>query len=302
MSKKKSQGLGKGLGALIRPMDEETGAPLETMEGSGLKMVVLKEIRPNPHQPRTEFDQEALEELAESIREHGLIQPLIVNQVSTNDYHLIAGERRWRASQIAGLNAVPAVVKNDVTALEMLELAIIENVQREDLNALEEGLAYKQLIDEFGFTQAQVAKRMGKGRPTIANMIRLLDLPERVQEAVINDEVSTGHARALLRLDSDAERVAVMHDIIKFGLNVRQVEEIVRKRAEKLAPKKKPRQRLSPELEDVERQFGEKFATRVNIEKTREGGKIVIHYYDDEKLNYIYDQILAAQEELENNE
>lgn len=300
MAKKKSQGLGKGLGALIRPMDAETGIPLDTMEGSGLKMVALKEIRPNPHQPRTEFDQEALEELADSIREHGLIQPLIVNQVSRNDYHLIAGERRWRASQLAGLNTIPAVVKNDVTALEMLELAIIENVQREDLNALEEGLAYKQLIDEFGFTQAQVAKRMGKGRPTIANMIRLLDLPERVQEAVINDEISTGHARALLRLNNDKERVAVMHDIIKFGLNVRQIEEIVRKRAEKSAPKKKPRQRLSPELEDVERQFGEKFATRVNIEKTRDGGKIIIHYYDDEKLNYIYDQILAAQ--AENNE
>ncbi len=296
MAKKKSQGLGKGLGALIRPLDQQTGQPIEVMEGSGLRMVALKEIRPNPHQPRTEFDEEALEELADSIREHGLIQPLIVNQVSKNDYHLIAGERRWRASQKAGLTSVPAVVKNDVTALEMLELAIIENVQREDLNALEEGLAYKQLIDEFGFTQAQVAKRMGKGRPTIANMIRLLDLPERVQEAVINDEISTGHARALLRLDSTDERTAVMHDIIKFGLNVRQVEEIVRKRAEKTKPKKKPRALLSPELEDVERQFGERFATRVNIEKTRQGGKVIIHYYSDEQLNYIFDIVTQPKD------
>ena len=304
MAKKKQTGLGKGLGALIRPAEEvqatmgevSVDSNAEALAKSGLRMVKVKEIRPNPYQPRTRFEEEPLEELADSIREHGLIQPLIVSQVGPGDYTLIAGERRWQASQRAGLEQVPVVVKNDITALEMLELAIIENVQREDLNDLEEGLAYRQLMDEFNMTHAQVAKRVGKARTTITNTVRLLDLDPRVQEAVINHEISGGHARALHSLAPD-EQAAVLSSIIKNGHSVRQVEETVRKMKARTAPKRKKREPLPPELADLEKQFRTNFGTRVEIQPSKEGGKVVIYYYSDEELSNIYDTVFPAPEE-----
>ena len=300
MAKKKQTGLGKGLGALIRPAEQVKAtmgevsieSDAEALAKSGLRMVKVKEIRPNPYQPRTYFEEEPLEELADSIREHGLIQPLIVSQVGPQDYTLIAGERRWQASQRAGLEQVPVVVKNDITALEMLELALIENIQREDLNDLEEGLAYRQLMDEFNMTHAQVAKRVGKARTTVTNTVRLLDLDSRVQAAVVNNEISGGHARALHSLAPE-EQVAVMGGIVKNGHSVRQVEEIVRKIKLKSAPKKKKRRQLSPELADLEKQFRTRFGTLVKIEPSKEGGKVVIHYYSDEELSAIYDIIIG---------
>lgn len=300
MAKKRKSGLGKGLGALIRPPETikatmgevSINSNAQTLAESGLRMVQVKEIRPNPYQPRSHFEEEPLEELADSIREHGLIQPLIVSQVALNDYTLIAGERRWQACQRAGLTRVPVVVKNDITALEMLELALIENIQREDLNDLEEGLAYRQLMDEFNMTHAEVAKRVGKARTTVTNTVRLLDLDSRVQEAVVNHEITGGHARALHSLKPE-QQVAVLGSIIKNGHSVRQVEEIVRKMKLRAAPKKKARKPLPPELADLERQFRSQLNTRVTIEKGKEGGRVVIHYYSDEELSAIYDNIVG---------
>ncbi len=311
MSKKaKSRGLGKGLGALIRTPEElanegaaqaapESGevSVYEVPEGSGLRLLQVKLIRPNPHQPRTEFDPVALEELSSSIEEHGLIQPLIVSQEGAEDFILIAGERRWRASQLAGLEKVPVVVKQDVTALEMLELALIENIQREDLNAIEEGLAYKQLMDEFNMTQAEVAKRVGKGRPTVANTVRLLELDSRVQQAIVDGEVSGGHARALHSLPHE-QQVAIMNSIVKNNLNVRQVEEIVRKLRERAVPRKKVRAELPPAIADLQTQFRTRLGTRVEIERSKKGGKVVIHYYSDEELHGIYENIIGQSGEI----
>lgn len=306
MAKKaKERGLGKGLGALIRTPEEmasddvaaeaaqQVPVDYEVPAGSGYRLVPVKQVRPNPNQPRTEFEPGPLEELAASIKEHGLIQPLIVNLEGPNDYMLIAGERRWRASQLAGLEKVPVVVKNDVTALEMLELALIENIQREDLNPIEEGLAYRQLIDEFDMTQAEVAKRVGKGRPTVANTVRLLELDSRVQQAVVDNEVSGGHARALHALPHE-QQVAIMNSIVKNGLNVRQVEEIVRKLRERAVPRKKVRPELPPEIADLENQFRERLGTRVEVERSKNGGKVVIHYYSDEELHGIYEKITSG--------
>ena len=309
MTKKaKSRGLGKGLGALIRTpeelsadkVQEAQAAPTgeisvhEVPKGSGLRLLKVKWIRPNPHQPRSEFKQEALEELAASIAEHGLIQPLIVSQESAEDFILIAGERRWRASQLAGLEKIPVVVKQDVTALEMLELALIENIQREDLNDIEEGLAYKQLMVEFDMTQAEVAKRVGKGRSTVANTVGLLDLDPRLQQAVVDNELSGGHARALKSLPAE-QQVAIMNSIVKNGLNVRQVEEIVRKLKARAVPRKKVKSQLPPAIADIQTQFRSRLQTRVEIERGKNGGRVVIHYYSDEELHGIYEQIIGKE-------
>ena len=301
MAKKKPQGLGKGLGALIRT-PELQGEVTDSGGQSSLRMVPVKQIRPNPHQPRTEFNQDALQELSDSIREHGLIQPLIVTEAGPDDYTLIAGERRWRASQLAELESVPVVVKSDTTPLEMLELAIIENVQRADLNPLEEGLAYQQLVEQFDFTHAHVAKRMGKARSTITNTIRLLDLPERVQQAVVNGDITGGHARSLLSLQSLEQQMSVMKSIIQNNLSVRQTEGIVSKIQLGEVPKKKVKASLPPETADLEKQFRTKLGTRVNIEPGKHGGKVVIHYYSDEELQAVYKAITGKPEEQSSQE
>lgn len=219
----KRRGLGRGLGALIPHGDEDDRQEF----ASGLRAVAVEAIRPNPHQPRSVLEDDALDELAASIEEHGLIQPLIVNDEGDDTYTLIAGERRWRAAQRAGLSQVPVVVK-EASPQAMLEMALIENIQRADLNPLEEAAAYRQLIDDFGLTQAQVAQRVGKSRPAVANFVRLLDLPEDVQAAVVAGEVSGGHARALLGASTSEQQVALMRTITDKDLSVRQTEAIVR--------------------------------------------------------------------------
>jgi ParB family chromosome partitioning protein len=298
MSKAKTGGLGKGLGALIRMTEENRpeeaqagGADAATPAGSGLAWLGVGLIRPNPNQPRATFNPDALGELADSIREHGLIQPLIVTAEGPDDYILIAGERRWRAARLAGLDQVPVVVKSATTPLELLELALVENIQRADLNPIEEGSAYRQLIDEFGLTQEEVARRVGKGRSTVANMVRLLELAEPVQQAVTDGVLSGGHARALATLSPD-QQMAVLGVVLKRELNVRQTEEIVRKLKEQVVPPKKVRPQLSADLADLERQFRTRLGTRVQIEHGKQGGKIVIHYYSDEELDSIYNVII----------
>ena len=294
MSKGKAKrGLGRGLGALIPPSSPQTS----DLPNSGLRTVPILSIQPNPHQPRTIMDPEKLQELAASIKEHGLIQPLIVT-ASGDGYTLIAGERRWRASQLAGVTEVPVVVK-EATPQEMLELAIIENVQRADLNALEEALAYQELMDSFEMTQQKVADRVGKGRSTVANLLRLLNLPKNIQEAVINDRISGAHARALLPLPTPEMQSMVMRDIEKFNLNVRQVEERVKHLMATEKPKPKPKRQLPPELKDMQLRFQERLGTRVRISQDKdeeESGRVVIHYYSDEELQAIFDAILPKKE------
>lgn len=286
MSKKRT--LGRGLNALI------PGGNSEESQNAGARLLPVTSIQPNPHQPRSVMDSEKLTELAASIKEHGLIQPLIVTQ-QEGQYILIAGERRWRASQLAGLTEVPVIVK-EATPQAMLELAIIENIQRADLNPLEEALAYQQLIDEFGLIQEEVAKRVGKGRSTVANLIRLLNLPAPIQQAVTDGEISGAHGRALLPLPTPEAQLAAMNLIIKQDLNVRQTENLVKNLLAEQKPAPKPRPTLPPELNDLQRQFANTLGTRVNIERSGKGGRVVIHYYNDEDLQTIYEAIIRDEE------
>ncbi|MDX1615238.1 MAG: ParB/RepB/Spo0J family partition protein [Candidatus Promineifilaceae bacterium] len=224
----KRRGLGRGLGSLIPTSEEGSESQAAGAgEARGLRRVAVEQIQPNPRQPRVEMDPALLQELAESIQAHGLIQPLIVTAAEDGGYTLIAGERRWRAARLAGLKQVPVVLK-EASSQEMLELALVENVQRADLNALEEALAYQQLMDEFGLTQEEVAKRVGKGRSTVANVVRLLKLPEEVQQAVVDGHLSGAHARALLALPTANDQRAMMQIVIERDYSVRQVEALAK--------------------------------------------------------------------------
>lgn len=285
----KKRGLGRGLGALIPSTPEE----LPDAENS-LRQVALTDIVPNPHQPRTTFNPEKLQELANSIQEHGLIQPLIVTE-QEGQYILIAGERRWRALQLLDdLKEVPVVVK-EATPQAMLELAIIENIQRADLNPLEEAYAYRQLMDEFGLTQDEVADRVGKGRSTVANLVRLVNLPPNIQQAIIAGEISGAHARALLPLPTPESQTSAMNQIIKLGLSVRQTERLVKNLLATAKPKPKVKRQLPAELVDLQKQFETSLGTPVNIQKSGQGGKVVIHYFSDEELQTIYDIIVGEE-------
>lgn len=287
MTKRKSRGLGKGLGALIT---QPTSVP-----SSQLRTVPIAQISPNPHQPRTHFDQQDLEDLAASIKEHGLIQPLIVTEVTADQYHLIAGERRWRASQLANLEELPVVVK-EATPQEMLELAIIENVQRADLNPLEEALAYQQLRDSFGLTQAEIADRVGKARSTIANIMRLTDLPTEAQDALLRGLITQRHGRAILDAKvTDEERLLILKSVIDQELNVRRTLELIQKYETKTKPKPKQKPKLSPEYKAVETDFRNALGTKVELQKSGKRGKIVIHFESTEDLNDIYDRIVGSQ-------
>ncbi|MGB3717820.1 MAG: ParB/RepB/Spo0J family partition protein [Candidatus Promineifilaceae bacterium] len=281
----KRRGLGRGLSSLIPP-----GEP-ENQDQGGMLTVPVTSISPNPLQPRTEMNDESLSELSSSIREHGLIQPLIVRKDDQGGYTLIAGERRWRAAQMAGLKELPVVVK-EASSQEMLELALIENIQRADLNPIEEARAYQQLIDDFDLTQEDVASRVGKSRSTIANTLRLLNLPANIQAAVMAGKISGAHARALLPLETDESRTAIMNSIIKRELSVRQVEEIVKKINSAAKPTSKPPRSLSPEWSFLQTQFRQSLGTRVDIQKGQKGGKIVIHFYSDEDLQALYETIV----------
>ena len=290
MTKRKG-GLGKGLGALISQQ------PSHVPENQ-LRYVPLADISPNPHQPRTDFGsaeaQEKLAELAGSIREHGLIQPLIVTEVGDGRYHLIAGERRWRASQLAALDEVAVVVK-EATPQEMLELAIIENVQRADLNPIEEAVAYQQLSEGFGLTQEEVADRVGKARTTVTNLLRLLRLPTAVQTAVINRQISGRHARELLRLGQEDEQLAALKSIVNNHLNVQQTELLVGKLLTKEKPQPKPQPTLPAEYKAAENRLREKLGTKVELQKSGKRGKIIIHFENDEDLNDIYERIVGGE-------
>ena len=278
-------GLGRGLGALI------------PMGNRGITEIDVGAIRANPSQPRQRLDQESLRELADSIREHGIIQPLVVTEVTPEDasspvrYQLIAGERRWQAAQMAGLARVPVVIK-EATPQQMLELALVENVQRADLNALEEAAAYRQLMDDFGLTQEGVAKKVGKSRVAIANSLRLLGAPEAVQQALLDGQISEGHARALLGFSEPAYAPKALELILKKGLSVRETESLVRRWNEAEAPKARRVTTPSPETQDLEDKFRSALGTRVALHRSSRGGRLVVYFYSNEELEGLYRAIV----------
>ena len=281
---KKRSGLGRGLEALIPPDPDRSQSP-------GVLQVPVENITPNPRQPRTIMDNEALLELSASIKEHGMIQPLIVTG-SAPTFTLIAGERRWRAAKLAGFTEVPVIVK-ETTPQEMLELAIVENVQRADLNPLEEALAYRQLMVEFGLTQEEVSDRVGKGRSTVANFVRLLNLPPEAQQAVLDGYVTGAHAREILRLPTPEMQINATNRVVKLNLSRRQTTLLVDNLLADKKPVPKLRTTLPPELLALQEEFEHSLGTRVNIVQGDNGGRVVIHYYNDEDLHAIYENIVS---------
>jgi len=250
-------------------------------------------ITPNPLQPRTVVDPEALTELAASIRDHGLIQPLIVTQQGPDRYQLIAGERRWQAARMAGLAQVPVIVK-EATPQQALEIALVENIQRADLNPLEEAVAFRQLVDEFDLTQEQVAERVGKSRVSVTNTMRLLRLPAAVKQALLDGTVREGHARSLLALPTKEAQVAALKTVITKGLSVRQTEELVRRLMAEPDPPKQA-DPVSPEVQALEEDFRETLGTKVSLFRSPKGrGRLVIHFFSEEELQALYDVIVGG--------
>ena len=270
----KKTGLGKGMAALLSGADEEVKSYFACP---------IEEIRPNRSQPRKTFSDEKLEELAASIREKGIIQPLVVRR-KTDHYELIAGERRWRAAQKAGLREVPVVIQ-DVSDDTALEMALIENIQREDLNAVEEAEAYQALLDTFGLSQEELAQRVGKERSTVANSLRLLRLPAEIKRDVAEDRLSMGHARALLALDSPEQMKKGRDKILKRELTVRQAEGFIKKL--KTGKTQKPVKHPEPHLADIVEQLKRHFKARVALRQAGRGGKLEIAYTSMEDLTRI---------------
>lgn len=274
--------LGRGLGALI-PQKEREAPP-----ANGLMEISLDQISPNPYQPRKTFNEATIEDLARSVAEHGIVQPLVVTRHGDR-FRLIAGERRYRAARKAGLTVVPVVVKELAQESDALQVALIENVQREDLNPMEEAVAYEQLHHEFGLTQEEIAKRVGKERSTVANFMRLLKLPEKVKKLLASGQVSMGHARALLALDGPRKQEALADRIVKRNLNVRQTE-ILASGGPATATKKEP----SPKdvfTRDAEEKLTKVLRTRVEIDRKRRGGKIVVRFSSEEDLIRLFDEL-----------
>jgi ParB family transcriptional regulator, chromosome partitioning protein len=277
--------LGRGLASLIPQRQSNPSAVVE---------VAVARIAPNPFQPRRHVDDAALEELAASIREHGVLQPVLVTE-TLEGYQLVAGERRVRASRLAGLERIPALVRQ-LADRDQLELALVENVQRADLDPIDEAMAYRQLIDEFGLTQEAVADRVGKSRASVANTVRLLDLHPEVQAAIAEGRLSEGHGRALGGLPVDGQP-HVVGTVLREGLSVRQTEELVRRLREPRehrADRAPDARRLEPDLERVEEDLRQRLGTKVSLSRSRKGGRIVIEYYSDEELGRLYERLIGG--------
>lgn len=278
MNKKK---LGRGLGELLGDALDDTGRVME---------IAVRDISPNPWQPRRDFPKESLTTLAESIKENGLIQPVVVRQKKDGTYELAAGERRWRAAKLAGLEIIPAVTQ-DYDDRSMAEMALVENLQREDLNPVDEGLAYQKLMDDYGLTQEDISRKVGKSRPYVANMVRLLALPEEVKDFLSKGQLTAGQARPLLGLGSDAEKVQLARRIVKEGLSARRVEEIIRQGRES-----KPKDNPPPAetfMKAVEEKLGLSVGSKVRIRigkgKNAHKGTISISFSNDEEFQRIAD-------------
>lgn len=278
-------GLGRGLDALIP--GKEGVQPV-----AGVIEIGVEQIVPNPRQHRTRFDADELSELAESIREHGVIQPLLVRRGATeNQYVLIAGQRRWLAAGQAGLRTVPAIVR-EASEQQMVEMALVENIQRADLTPLEAAEAYRQLSEDFGLSHEEIARRVGKSRASITNTLRLLKLPPAVQQALMEGKISEGHARALLALPTPQAQEAALQSVLKYDLNVRQTEDLVRKMlAQRTPPSAKPV--LPAHFKYLEERLRTRLGTKVHLNPRGKGGTVVIHFYSDEELDALVHFILG---------
>ena len=279
--------LGKGINALIP--DFEMGVPESTEQGIAHSVeLLIDDIVPNRFQPRKYFDDDKLEELVESIRENGILQPVVVQKAEVG-YELVVGERRWRASRKAGLNKIPAVIR-EVTPAQALELAIIENIHRQDLNPIEEAEAYARLADEFALTQEMIAKKVGKSRTAVANTLRLLKLPRNIKEDLVSGKLSMGHARALLGLENPGQMQAVCKEIFKHDLTVRQTEKRVNGLKQPLPTKLVPPKK-NIFIRDLEKELERKLGTKVEINPKKAGGKLIVTYYSDDDLERIQNLI-----------
>ncbi|MGG3469142.1 ParB/RepB/Spo0J family partition protein [Neobacillus pocheonensis] len=281
-----AKGLGKGLNAFFADAGKE-----ETVQE-----IKLKELRPNPYQPRKTFLQETIDELKESILEHGILQPLVVRK-TIKGYEIVVGERRFRAAKAAKLETIPAVVR-ELTEQQMMELAVLENLQREDLNPIEEGLAYQTLMEKLKLTQEEVAKRLGKSRPHVANHIRLLSLPPQIQELISTGKISMGHGRALLGLRQKAKLSVLVEKVIQEALNVRQLEKLIQQINENVSREtKKPEKKKDVFIQEREHTLRERFGTTVNIKQNKNKGKIEIEFFSQEDLERIL-EMLGQEENL----
>ena len=290
MSTKKA--LGRGLGALIpsRPAAEPAAAPTPT--GPGLANIPIDQISPNPYQPRRTFNDASIEELSRSVREHGIIQPLVVTKLGDNKYRLIAGERRFRAAQKAELKFVPVVIKETISDSDTLQVALIENIQREDLNPIEEAYAYHQLHEEFNLTQEEISKRVGKERSTVANFLRLLRLPDPVKKLLASGQLSMGHARAILAVDSPKKQEQLAERVVKRNLNVRQTEMLAAERSPKAVEPEKEKDVFTRDAED---RLTRALRSKVEIDRKRRGGVIHVRFGSEDELIRLVDEMMGRR-------
>ena len=296
----KRNGLGKGLDSLIpnkssKPSPEKENSNSKKVEkttSTGEILVKINEVEPNREQPRKDFDEDALMELADSIKQFGILQPLIV-QKKKDYYEIIAGERRWRAAKLAGVKEVPIIVK-EYTNQEIVEISLIENIQRENLNPIEEAMAYKRLLEEFNLKQDEVAERVSKSRTAVTNSMRLLKLSDRVQQMIIDDMISTGHARALLAIDDEEQQYMLANKIFDEKLSVRETEKLVKSLKNPKKEVKKPKQEHMFVYNSLEEHMKNIIGTKVSVSPKANGkGKIEIEYYSEEELERIYDLIMS---------
>ncbi len=279
-----NKGLGKGLGALLGDFTEESP------ESSAYQLLPLYKVEPNPDQPRSDFDEEELQALADSISQHGVIQPLTVRQMETGYYQIIAGERRWRASRIAGLTEIPAVIL-EADDRKAMELALIENLQRQDLNPVEEALGYQSLMKEYGLTQEEVATQVAKSRPAVANALRLLSLCPEVLEQVKSGTLTAGHARAILTLKSEKQQQEAAKKIIALNLSVRQAETLCKNMAKEPAPKKEPTLAVDY-VAECEKNLSKQLGRGVKIVNGKRKGRFELEFYGEDDLQNLLDALM----------
>ena len=278
------KGMGRGLGNIFE--DNST----DGFSSSGVTKVKLVDIEPNRDQPRKQFDEEALNELASSIAQHGVLQPLLVRPLNDGTYQLVAGERRWRASRIAGLTEVPVIIR-ELTDAEVAEIALVENLQRENLNPMETARGFKELADKYGYTQEQISEIIGCSRSAVANALRLLALPEEIQDMLLENKLSAGHARAILTAEDDAYRVDLARLVVKEGLSVRETERLARKSSADSAKGKRAKKR-NPYYDEVELALSDVLKRKVKVTKSSKKGTLEIEFFDDadlKKLLKIFD-------------
>ncbi len=288
--------LGRGLDSLISPADGDRAEPPAETQAAARTAIPIAAIQPNPDQPRSYVDPAGLEELASSIREHGVLQPIIVRREAEAGYVLVAGERRWRAARLAGLSEIPAII-TDVASEGLLAVALVENLQREDLSPLEEAHAYARLIDRTGMTQQRLAARVGKSRAAITNALRLLQLPDPIRLSLAAREISEGHARAILGADGEEQQLQIWEQVKRRGLSVRDTERAVQAlRPTKPTGRAKTRK---PGDDLAQERLQSALGTKVRVERGRKGGRIVVQWYDDEQLEAIVAALVATAAAIE---